>query len=156
MISGQVVGRELNGAPRLSSQHFNKIFEKTKNNLFKDIEYIQTCVRHATGIGEAINIDFRAPISKGDTEIKYLDRYEFVDELKMLRQGKFKEYANHQCLKMCQYLKKTRGIEILSMSAEFLKDDMKNVWFSFANKIQYRRGKHSSSMADIEGGMSSE
>ena len=57
---------------------------------------------------------------------------------------------------MCDYLKKKRGIEIISMSAEFLKDDMKNVWFSYANKIQYRRGKHSSSTEDLVGGMTSE
>ena len=67
-----------------------------------------------TGIGEAVNVDFKAPVNK-EKEITYLDRYEFYDELKMLKEGKFKEYANHQCLKMCQYLKKSRGIEILSM-----------------------------------------
>ena len=79
----------------IGSAHFHRLFEKTKNNLFKDIEYIQTCVRHVTGIGEAVNVDFKAPIKKHGTEIEYLDRYAFVDELKLLRQGKFKEYANH-------------------------------------------------------------
>ena len=79
----------------LCSAHFNKIFEKKKNNIFKDFEYIQTCVRHATGIGEPINIEFKAPLKKGEPEINYLDRYEFVDELKMLKLGQFKEYANH-------------------------------------------------------------
>ena len=42
------------------------------------------------------------------------------------------------------------------MSAEFLKDDMKNIWFSYANKIRYRRGKTSASNDDIGGGMTSE
>ena len=43
------------------------------------------------------------------------------------------------------------------MSAEFLKDDLKNVWFSYANKIQYKRGKgHSYTMVDIEGSMTAE
>ena len=42
------------------------------------------------------------------------------------------------------------------MFAEFLKDDMKNVWFSYASRIQYRKGIHSASLADIEGGMSNE
>lgn len=32
-----------------------------------------------------------------------------------------------------------RQIEILSMVAEFIRDDQDNVWFTFANKITYRR-----------------
>ena len=79
----------------IGSAHFNKIFEKAKNNFFREIESIQTVVRHVSGVGEAINIDFKATFNKQENEITYLDRYEFVDELKMLRQGKFKLYANH-------------------------------------------------------------
>jgi len=50
-----------------------------------------------------IIINFRAPIANNQ-EIIYVDRYQEYDELKMLENGKFKEYANHQCLKMCQYI----------------------------------------------------
>lgn len=39
---------------------------------------------------------------------------------------------------MGYYLQKVRRIELLSMSAEFLKDEQDNVWFSHASKIQYR------------------
>ena len=39
----------------IASKYFYEIF-KTKNNLFKELEYIQTCVKHVTGIGEAINV----------------------------------------------------------------------------------------------------
>ena len=56
----------------------------------------------------------------------------------LLYKGKFKEYARVQCLKMCHYLKKVRNIEILQMQAHFLKDDCRNVWFSYARNIQYR------------------
>ena len=79
----------------VGSAHFNKIFEKAKNNIFRDFEHIQTVVRHVSGVGEAINIDFKAPFNKNEKEITYLDRYEYVDELKMLKQGKFKVYAHH-------------------------------------------------------------
>ena len=44
-----------------------------------------------------------------------------------------------QCLKMGFFLQKVRQIELLQMSAEFVKDDCDNVWFVYANKIQYRR-----------------
>ena len=40
-----------------------------------------------------------------------------------------------QCLKMGFFLQKVRQIELLQMSAEFVKDDCDNVWFVYANKI---------------------
>ena len=40
----------------LSQRQFNSIFDKQKNPFFKEIEYIQTCVKHQTGIGEPIHI----------------------------------------------------------------------------------------------------
>ena len=65
----------------------------------------------------------------------YLDRHVVVDELQLLRDGKFKAYCQHQCLKICDHLARKRAIEILSMQAEFLKDENQNVWFSYAGKI---------------------
>ena len=34
----------------------------------ENIEYIQTSIRHKTGIGEAIDIDFRAPMDTSSIE----------------------------------------------------------------------------------------
>jgi len=89
-------------------------------------------------------------------EIQYLEKYAFIDELKMLREKKFKEYAHQQCLKMCEFVKKKRRIEILGMKAEFLLDDCQNVWFSYAYKIIYRRSKDSSEATDLDGGLNTE
>ena len=66
----------------------------------------------------------------------------------MLQHGKFMEYAHYQCLKICDYIKMTRGVEILSMRAEFLKDDLENVWFSYANNIYFRKGKGKMGVVD--------
>mmetsp|Transcript_19090 Transcript_19090/g.25859 ORF Transcript_19090/g.25859 Transcript_19090/m.25859 type:complete len:103 (-) Transcript_19090:1220-1528(-) len=57
----------------------------------------------------------------------------------LLRQGQFERYAYMQCLKMCYYLQKVRQIEVLKMQAEFVRDDCNNVWFTYANRISYRR-----------------
>lgn len=35
-------------------------------------------------------------------------------------------------------MKKVRNKEILQMRVEFLKDEMGNVWLSYANNIKYR------------------
>jgi len=40
---------------------------------------------------------------------------------------------------MCYFLQKVRQIEILKMTAEFVRDDYDNVWFTYASKISYRR-----------------
>ena len=85
------------------------------------IEFIQSCVRHKTGIGEPINIHFKAPLDNSSkeaslNEIVY-DYRSAGDEMELLYKGKFKQYARVQILKMCHYLKKVRNIEILQMNA---------------------------------------
>ena len=99
-------------------------------------------MRHRTGIGEAIDIHFKAPLNatskQASKEEIFYDWRSLGDELELLYKGKFKDYARVQCLKMCHYLKKVRNIEILQMNAQFLKDDTKNIWFSYANNIHYR------------------
>ena len=87
----------------------------------ENIEYVQTCIRHKTGIGDAIDIDFKAPIDTSSKEaslgeIKYNWR-QAGDEALLLHRGKFKDFAYIQLLKMCHFLQKVRNIEILKMQA---------------------------------------
>lgn len=85
---------------------------------------------------------FRAPLDDSSAEAAQKDiTYDWRgqgDELTLLKEGDFKRYAYQQCLKMCHYMKKVRNKEILSMHAEFLRDDTDNVWFSYATNIKYR------------------
>ena len=96
-------------------------------------------MRHKTGIGEPIDIHFKAPIdiSSHEASLKEImyDWRSAGDEMELLYKGKFRKYAEVQILKMCHYLKKVRNIEILQMQAYFLKDDARNVWFSYASNI---------------------
>ena len=57
---------------------------------------------------------------------------------------------------MCDHLSRKRAIDIFSMKAEFLKDDMQNVWFSYAGKIKYIKGSHSISSQLLSGNISDE
>ena len=66
------------------------------------------------------------------------EEYREADELELLKTGQFERYAHIQCLKICFYMQKVRQIEILQMSADFIRDDYDNVFFTYANKIQYR------------------
>ena len=124
---------------------FNDMFadlKKSKQTLGNIINYIQTTVKDEKGVGQAIDIRFRAPLNDLDEdtqkeEINY-DFNSLGEDLDLLKQKRFKRYAEKQCLKMAYYLQKVRNIEVLAMDAEFLKDDSDNVWFSYASKIQYR------------------
>ena len=57
------------------------LLNRSKNNDFKQLEYIQTCVKNVTenqtgrvtGVGQMIIIDFRAIVVK-DKECEYIDR----------------------------------------------------------------------------------
>ena len=106
------------------------------------IEYIQTCVRHSCGIGDPIDVHFKAPLDDSSREAALEEvAYDWKgqgDELSLLQAGEFKKYAYQQCLKICHYVKKVRNKEILKMRAEFLKDSCGNVWFSYASGITYR------------------
>ena len=87
-------------------------------------------------------MNFKAPLDDTNIqtsleEIKYNWRDQ-GDELTLLQNGEFKKYAYQQCLKICHYLKKVRNKEILQMHAEFLKDEMGNVWLSYVCNIKYR------------------
>ena len=98
---------------------FAQLGKRTQNQ--EKIEFVQTCVRHKTGIGQPIDINFKAPLNvtsheNAKKEINYSWK-SLGDETELLYQGKFKEYARIQCLKMCHYLKKVRNIEILQMQA---------------------------------------
>lgn len=42
---------------------------------------------------------------------------------------------------MAYYIAKLHEIEILRMQCEFLKDDNKTIWFSFADSIAFRKIK---------------
>ena len=89
---------------------------------------------------------FKAPLDDSSDEnamreINY-EEFRLADELKLLKTGEFDRYSYIQCLKIAYYLQKVRQIEILQMSAEFVRDDYDNVWFTYANKIQYRRCKN--------------
>ena len=91
----------------------------------------------------AITIKFKAPLDDSSDEnagkeINY-EEFRVADELKLLKAGEFERYAYIQCLKICYYVQKVRRKEILQMSAEFVRDDYDNVWFVYANKIQYRK-----------------
>ena len=108
------------------------------------IYYIQSGVRASEKTRPYnITLRFKAPLDETDDEtaareICY-EQFRLENEQALLRQGNYERYAYLQCLKMCYYLQKVRQIEILKMQAEFVRDDCDNIWFTYANRIHYRR-----------------
>lgn len=62
------------------------------------------------------------------------------DDVELIQTDQFK-YCLKQCFKMAYFIAKLHEIEILRMQCEFLKDDNKTIWFSFADQIVFRRIK---------------
>lgn len=133
----------------------NAFFGELQSKTFdaRNVNCLQTTVKDEKGFGEIITIYFRAPIndeSLEDTqkEIVY-DVSQFGDDLELLKEKKYQTYAEKQCMKIAYYLQKVRSIEILTMDCEFLLDELENVWFSFAQKIQFRRSKSAQSLQEM-------
>ncbi len=126
------------------SELVGKLRNKSSSSNSKIIYYIQTGVlANQETKPYNITIHFKAPLDDSSEEaskrnINY-DKFRNVDELKLLKNGEFERYAYIQCLKICYYLQKVRRIELLKMTAEFVRDDHDNIWFVYANKINYRR-----------------
>ena len=119
-----------------------------KRLLERDIYFIQGAVKDTNGtqeprgVGDSMTINFRAPIEEQSPQsASNLINYSlenFQEDLDLLRQHKFEEYALRQCYKIANFMQQTRSIEILQMQAEFLRDENDNVWLSNAKKIEYR------------------
>lgn len=120
------------------------------------IQYIQSGVQ-ATEKTKPYNITikFKAPLDESSYESAqaeiFYEAFRLENELDLLMAGQFERYAYNQCLKICHYLQKVRQMEILKMTAEFVRDDFDNVWFTYANHISYRRVKRGYFDAKING-----
>ena len=62
------------------------------------------------------------------------------EDVNLIQNDEFK-YCMKQCYKMAYFVQKLHDIEIVRMQCEFLKDENKTIWFSFASHIAYRKMK---------------
>jgi hypothetical protein len=134
-MNGKQISKEFSG----KSEH-DKIFE--------EIEFIQVRVKSKklkTEIDKTIMYHFRfvAPLNDHDSQSAkreiFYDYKSMPDDLVLLKEGKHYDYCKKQCLKMAYYIKQTKRLEVLKMDTEFLVDDQKNVWFTYASKIHVRK-----------------
>ena len=109
------------------------------NHSTKLFQSVQTCVKSKRGLGEPFIIKFYAPmdVTKPDERIEYNYR-SLGDDVELIQTDQFK-YCLKQCYKMSFFVQKLYNIEILRMQCEFLKDDNKTIWFTFADQIAFRR-----------------
>lgn len=83
-----------------------------------------------------------------------IDYQTLIDEmpcdLELISNGQFSEYANKQCLIMCEYIQRVRGFEILSMFVEFFRDENDFMWFYYAKDIHIRKSLTRTGMSNAE------
>ena len=119
----------------LTDHAFSKAFDDSSKSLqnTKLYQSVQTCLKSRIGIGEPIIVKFYAPLkvkNPGD-RIEYNYRT-LGDDVELIQSDQFK-YCLKQCYKMAYYISKLYQIEILRMQCEFLKDDNKTIWFTYAD-----------------------
>jgi len=127
----------------LNENRFNK--EVTDHSRINDpywlrVEIIHTIVKSRIGIGAPIYIDFFAPINeaKPSEEIDYTYKGKLT-EYDLISKGQEEAYCQKQCLKYCYYISKVKGIEVLKMRVEFLKDENGFIWLFYARDISCRK-----------------
>ena len=126
----------------MTDHAFSRAFDdSTKSWGTKTYNSVQTCLKSKRGIGEPIIVKFYAPMNMRDTSHKVEYNYRTLgDDVDLIQTDPFK-YCLKQCYKMAYFISKLHDIEILRMQCEFLKDDNKTIWFSYADQIVFRRIK---------------
>ena len=127
----------------LTDHAFAKAFDDSSKSLHntKHFQSVQTCVKSTRGIGEPFIIKFYAPLNLSDPSEKIEYNYRKLgDDVELIQTDEFK-YCQKQCYKIAYFLSKLHDIEILRMQCEFLKDENKTIWFSYADQIAFRRIK---------------
>ena len=121
------------------TEFMTELSRRINDEYWRKVEVIQTCVKAKTGCGESILIHFLAPLDQeqSEREIDY-DYKSMATDHELLSRGDDRQFAYKQCLKMCYYIQKVHGYEILQMKAEFFKDEWKVIWFFYARDIYGR------------------
>ena len=114
---------------------FLKIMAKrTNDEYWKTINFIQTWIKSKIGIGNHIVIDFYARINqkKHSRHIQYNFRRFKADEY--LLSHNQQDYWLKQVVKMCFYISKLYGYEVIRLKAIFLQDDEGIIWLHSIEK----------------------
>jgi hypothetical protein len=100
----------------LSENEFLKMMSRRPNDdYWRKVEFIQTCIKSKLGIGEQISVDFFAKISKKIPSRPILFDFRSFQSDQYLMINNKKEYCHKQVVKMCYYISKLYGYEILRM-----------------------------------------
>ena len=115
----------------VGDKFFSEFMEKLTNNKRQsenDIYFAQGAVKDSKnkavsneykGVGESIVVHFKAPMDDSSPEeaskLICYDIDVFADDLDLLKQKRFTEYAEKQCYKISLFMQKVRSMEILQM-----------------------------------------
>eukprot|EP00347_Sterkiella_histriomuscorum_P018862 403343887 len=118
---------------------FMSTFHKRANDdYWKTVSCIQTNIKSKLGCGQPIIIKYYAPLDYDEPESEIVYDYKSLgaDEDLILKDQH--QYCLKQCYKMCYYIQKVYGLEVLKMRTEFSKDENGTIWFMYASSIVAR------------------
>lgn len=73
--------------------------------------------------------------SNHENEIDYSYSEIFPSDYALINYGLEEAYCYKECMKYCYYISKVKGIEILKMKVDFLKDENGYIWLFYASEI---------------------
>jgi hypothetical protein len=81
-------------------------------------------------------LHFFAPLNESNPSEEINYNYKSMpSDYDLISRGEDKLFIEKQCLRICYYVQKVHGQEILQMKAEFFKDVHKDIWFYYAHNI---------------------
>lgn len=109
-----------------------------KNDYWKTVECVQTCLKTSLGIGHHFIVQFEANPNKKDPFEPLDFQHKKFKSDEILIKKNLRKYCLKQLARMAYYVQTLYNYEILKMRGEFLIDDFGQVWFVNAADIKVR------------------
>ncbi|CAG9333277.1 unnamed protein product [Blepharisma stoltei] len=116
-------------------EFFNLMYERLGSAVWKKLVYIQTIIRCKGGLGDVIIIEYFTTDKFDPAFEAYID---YVENEEQLMNDNPIAYCEIICRRIAAILYFHSSLEILKMRAEFMKDDLGKIWFSYATDILVR------------------
>jgi hypothetical protein len=99
----------------LSNNQFGSLLGTRLNDPYwQRVDVIQTCIKAKYGLGDLTIVNFFAPINeqKPMDEIDF-DYKQMPSDYDLVMADDDQQYCQKLCMKMCYYIQKVRGYEVL-------------------------------------------
>lgn len=117
-------------------EFFDFMYERVGSSIWKNVVYIQTVLKCKSGMPDIITVVYNTPQTKDLEDLKGSFAANH-DEILMTQHPH--RYCELLCKRIDALLHFNSSLEILNIKAEFSKDDLGKIWFTYATEIYVRK-----------------